>query len=80
MGETPGPSRCWKRGGRLFPDDAQDRKMGCDAGHNLTMNYNSSSEGAEKRSHNERVREQYDTKNLSAIMARFYNAVSWREE
>jgi hypothetical protein len=54
--------------------------MGCDAGHNLTMNYKSSSEGAEKRSHNERVREQYDTKNLSAIMARFYNAVSWRKE
>jgi len=31
------------------------------------------------KSHVDRIRENYDTTDLGAIMGRFYQAVSWRE-
>jgi hypothetical protein len=42
----------------------------------------STTEASEKvgTSHGERIRDNYDTKNLSAIMDRFYSAVSWRDD
>jgi hypothetical protein len=31
------------------------------------------------KTHGDKVREQYDTENLRAIMSRFLDAVSWRD-
>lgn len=41
------------------------------------------SKGVQKaagKSHIEKIRENYETRDLHAIMGRFYQAVSWRED
>jgi hypothetical protein len=38
------------------------------------------SDKAETKTPTDRIRSQYDTTNVKAIMGRFYDAVSWRNE
>lgn len=41
---------------------------------------NTQSEEQESENYGDKVREQMDTTDMGAIMARFFNAVSWRED
>jgi hypothetical protein len=76
-GLIPASGTSWS----LFPiDDAYDSLHGgWDAISNLTMHIETADD-TDADSHIEKIRSNYDTTDMGAIMGRFYQAVSWGGE